>query len=616
MRSVIGVGSMCGAIVCGAAAAQGAGPEGASTCLAVELSARAPAFSRLAVDSQGQGKLDANPVLAPTNAVPGLALEGLTYTFGGKPAWTVERGEKALTLRSDYAAGAPAEPFTLTFSQKANHATLLGLMKPGERRMALPCLLHLPDMGTLRITGEGALDYDARRFVKPAFVRVAFPAATAERPRAEYRLEVVSIYPKLPGVEANPLYDGFRRDWLNIFQVNPRLQMLANNASSDPCAFTLFEYSDVALHTPPLAEGLTANDLIRMTLDRYLAGALGYGQIGYGCAPSEADLIAWKTPWTSLDSLPSLLIAACNTVSGSGDLAWARANYGKLSAWCREMLASDKDGNGLLEYPGTGNFGDRPQPYRRPANWWDTINFGHEDAFGNALAYRAATLFAGLADRLGQEADAAFARERAARLRAAYAPALLNPATGLLAGWKSADGKLHDYAFTFVQGMAVTFGLLDGEAANGVMDRLLAKMQAVGYTRFDLGLPGNLVPVKREDYVYHDTAPEVHGVPRLEDGSDGFQYYENGGATGCWSYYTVKALYCLGRAADARRIFHPMLQSYARGEFQGFGENGMSRDWRDWKGGCHGYEGLLVDNYHALLAVLDDVAAAEAKPAP
>jgi hypothetical protein len=52
-----------------------------------------------------------------------------------------------------------------------------------------------------------------------------------------------------------------------------------------------------------------------------------------------------------------------------------------------------------------------------------------------------------------------------------------------------------------------------------------------------------------------------------------------------------------------------MLDGYTAGEFQGFGPNGMSRDWRDWKGGCHGYEGLLVENYLALLAVLDDVKA-------
>jgi hypothetical protein len=50
-----------------------------------------------------------------------------------------------------------------------------------------------------------------------------------------------------------------------------------------------------------------------------------------------------------------------------------------------------------------------------------------------------------------------------------------------------------------------------------------------------------------------------------------------------------------------------MLAGYARGEFQGFDSSGMSRDWRDWQGGGHGYEGLLVDNYHALLAVLEDV---------
>lgn len=129
----------------------------------------------------------------------------------------------------------------------------------------------------------------------------------------------------------------------------------------------------------------------------------------------------------------------------------------------------------------------------------------------------------------------------------------------------------------------------------------------MGYTRFDLGLPGNLVPVRKGDYVFHDNAPEVNGVPRLEDGSDGFQYYENGGATGCFSYFLIHALYKLGRADDARRIFHPMLHGYADGNFQGFDASGRSRDWRDWKGGGHGYEGLLVDNYFTLLAVSDDL---------
>jgi hypothetical protein len=590
-------------------ASHAAEPDFQSKHYAIGLSPTRPAFTWFAVDSLGQGKLEQNPVLVETNtaAVPGLELkERFTYTLNGKPVWRITCSERTLTLRSDYVAGAEAPPFTLAFNQKANHATLLGLMKPGERQMSLPCVLHLPDMGSLRITGDGKLDYDARRYVKPAFVRVAFPAATAKQRRVEYRLEVAAIYPKLPGIEKDPRYDGFRRNYLNIFQINPRVQMLANNASSDPVAFSVFTYSDVALHAPPLADGLTCLDLVRMTLDQYLAGAKGYGQIGYACEPTGADLIPWKTPWTSLDTLPSFLIAACNYANGARDWKWARANYAKLAAWAREMMAADNDGNGLIEYPGTGNYGDRPLADKRPSNWWDTINFGHEDAYANALAYRAATMFADLARQLKHADDARFFTEKAAKLRAAYAPTFLNTATGVLAGWKSADGQLHDYWFTFVQGAAITYGLLDDKTANAVMDRLLAKMKEVGYTRFDLGLPGNLVPVKKGDYVYHDTPPQVHGVPKLEDGSDGFQFYENGGATGCWAYYTVKALYQLGRVEEARRILHPMLAGYAEGGFQGFCESGLSRDWRDWKGGCHGYEGLLVENYHALLAVLDD----------
>jgi hypothetical protein len=57
-----------------------------------------------------------------------------------------------------------------------------------------------------------------------------------------------------------------------------------------------------------------------------------------------------------------------------------------------------------------------------------------------------------------------------------------------------------------------------------------------------------------------------------------------------------------------------MLASYSRGEFQGFDAKGHSFDWRDWSGGGHGYEGLLVDNYHALLALLDELKAKPSKP--
>ena len=61
----------------------------------------------------------------------------------------------------------------------------------------------------------GAVRYDAvRRVENPPNVKIAFPAATAVRPSVTYTLEVVQVYPTLPDLARNPLYDGFRRDFL------------------------------------------------------------------------------------------------------------------------------------------------------------------------------------------------------------------------------------------------------------------------------------------------------------------------------------------------------------------------------------------------------------------
>ena len=46
-----------------------------------------------------------------------------------------------------------------------------------------------------------------------------------------------------------------------------------------------------------------------------------------------------------------MLIAAMDYVQGSGDKAWARRHYRGLKDWAEKMLAMDRDGNGLLEYP-------------------------------------------------------------------------------------------------------------------------------------------------------------------------------------------------------------------------------------------------------------------------
>lgn len=621
-------------LFCWQLAACASQPAFKNSYYAFNLSPHSPRFTWFTVDGLGRGQFGNNAVIDEAGPTNKLSLErsrtgGLksrvfgqkeyfAYRMAGAPAeqapiWQVEFDDSEIVLRSEYFKGMSELPMTLTFDQKANHATLLGVMKNGDRRMPLPCVLHLPDQGSVRITsnqGEASLGYDARRYVPKPFVRVEFPAASPAMKKVEYRLKVSSIYPELKEIKGDARYDGFRRGFLNIFQVNPRLLMLANNASSDPCTFTLYKYSEVARRAPPLVGDLTCLDLVRMTLDQYISGKKGYGQVGYAAGTVDADLIPWPTPHTTLDSLPSLIIAACNYAEGAEDWKWARANYPRLLEWASEMIRHDKSGNGIMEYPRSGNYGDRPVREMRPANWWDTINFGHEDAYSNALIYHACQRFSALARQLDKPQDADVFTLAAGKLAVAYVPNFINPDTGILAGWRSADGRLHDYWFLFVNSVAISYGLVDPPTANAIMDRFMKKMREVGYTNFGLGLPGNLVPIRKGDYVSHGSAPDVHGEPTLEDGSDGFQYYENGGATGCFAWFTVRALYRLGRVEDARKILYPMLDSYAAGNFQGFcADSTLSKDWRDWKGGCHGYEGLLVDNYLALLAVFDDAAA-------
>ncbi len=579
-----------------------------STFMRVEMAPDQPAFAALSVDSLGKSKLDANPLRLPDKAEMVFPVRRVGTTFEYRPSgassatpavWTFQFSPRLIHLRSHFTPGNPPPPLVLNFNPHLNHATLLGLIND-DSTVRLPALLHLPDLGTFRITSNSGhsmtLGYDARRFNRGAkndrdYVRVTFPAATAAMPNIEYNLEVVTIYPDLPGIARDPRFNGFRRDWLNIFQLNPRERVLANHAASDPVAFTIFEYSSVAIHTPPLAPGLTALDMVRQTLDHYLGGMKGYGMAGY-----------YDLKYDFSDTYPSLLMAASDYVNGSKDHAWLEKNYTGIKDWAAKMLAMDVNGDGLIEYPISGNYKSWPEKVSlRPANWWDTIGFGHQDAYSNALAYHALLNMAELAREANHPDDAQLYTARAEKLRSVYFQTFYDPQTGVLAGWKSADGELHDYYFTFVNSVAITYGLVPKGKADLIMDRMLAKMKEVGYTNFEYGLPGNLIPIRRGDYVHHD---KRWGGPEKEDGSDGFQIYENGGATACYAYFTMQALYQMGWHKDADAILFPMLKGFDKGGFQGMGSNGMTNDWKAWDGTPHGYEGLLVDGYMALLAVL------------
>ncbi len=514
--------------------------------------------------------------------------------------WFIAFEQKQFSLRSVYGKGSSGQGVGFRFAKQENHATLLGMMAD-RNRMKLPAVLHLPDMGSFQVVADKpdvVVDYTASRKEGEQYISLTLPAATEQQGSVRYTFTATAIYPKFDGVEQDK-YAGFRRDYLNLFQVNPAVRVIANNSCSDACAFTLFLSSMLALKTPPLVDSLTALDLIRMSIERYLDGMKAYGLVGYTAGYEGTTAVGWSSPVNSLDSYPSLVITACNYVKGSNDLEWAKRYYPQITAWMDDQMKRDYDGNGLVEYELSGNSGSW-DGVLRPANWWDTIGFGHEDAFSNALTYEALNLTAMVAARLDRKEDAERYGQLAGKLKDAFFKTYYNPATGVLAGWKSKDGKLHDYYFLGVNSMAVYYGLVPEDKVAGIMTAFWNKMQEVGFTDFSLGVPGNLVSVRKEDY----THPVARwGGGSKEDGSDAFQRYENGGASINWSYFTLKAFKKAGLEGPLRRITHGILAGINAGEFQGTGSNGMTKDWKTWSGECWGYEGYLCDGYLALLAL-------------
>lgn len=515
--------------------------------------------------------------------------------------WSFKFEKKKIVITSTYLPQNKIKSIDFIFDKRENHATLLGLM-PERNKTQLPAIIHFPDMGTFQVVADHPMEiaYDANRRNKTNYISISLPNADATAKSIRYTLTCKTIYPKFPGVKAEK-YEGYRRNYLNLFQVNPRLQVIANNSCSDPCAFTLFLSSMLALKTPPLVGSLSALDLLRMSTERYLNGMKGYGLEGYDSEWEKTGIITkidTSKHDSYLDSYPSLVISACNYIKGSNDKNWGEKYYPVIKGWMDNQMKRDHDYNGLVEDKRSGNSGALDQT-TRPANWWDTIGFGHEDAFSNAITYGALIQMSQTSKKLNKNEDAQLYAHYAEKLKDAYFKTFYNPVTGVLAGWKSRDGKLHDYWFLYVNSMAVYYNLVPEPQIKGIMEAFWKKMQVEGFTDFSLGVPGNLVSIRREDYYHHD--PRWGGGEK-EDGSDAFQRYENGGASLNWSYFTLKALKKAGMNQELEQVSDGILRGIRNGDFQGLCGL-MAKDWKTWNGECWGYEGFLCDGYLALLAI-------------
>ena len=420
--------------------------------------------------------------------------------------------------------------------------------------------------------------YRDRKCVTGGFVLCAPPAPdscivlpTGKR-RAVFELAVTSLEPQCVENAPQPS-EGVRRHWPSTFACfRSEYRGFSNNSASVNCHLSQGPPIEIAAHTkrPPL--GPDPLELGRFTIGQALLDGGGYGYC--------RNLY--------LDSDPVLLSAAGRLHQTGPNLDWLRTIEPGISEAVGRMGGMMGKEGLIICKDLSGNSGS----YRWSTNAMDVVGFGHIDGYVNAWSYRAFRNAAALYEDLHRKDRAARCREWAAQIRSAYAKQLLNPETGWIAGWRSRDGQLHDYAFIYVNGAALAFGLLDESASKTALENLERLRDETGPPTARMGIPCNLLPIREEDQM----------LPRILDLAEPtFEKYTDGSLSGWPATYYLRALSIHGLHDRAQKLATELDDGYKNGMFTG--GMGVGAEFRSWEGMPTGYEGTLIGCIGPLYAI-------------
>ena len=396
------------------------------------------------------------------------------------------------------------------------------------------------------------------------------PAGTR---RARFEMAVTNLMPNTKK-EMGKASDGLSRHWATVFSCfRPEHRGFSNHSASVNCHLSQGPPLEIVAHTKRPDQGPDPLDLARLTIGRALLDGGGYGY--------------WRNLY--LDSDPVLLSAAGRIHQADPNLEWLRQIEPGLVETVERMLGEVGEGGLLVCKDLSGNSGS----YRWSSNSMDVVGFGHIDGYVNAWAYRGFRNAAALLGELsGRNALATRCREAAARLRESYPAALVNPATGWVAGWRSRDGQLHDFGITWVNGAALAFGLLDSDASRNALLALERTREELGPPNAQLGLPCNLLPIPETD----QKLPQI-----LNQLQPTFETYTDGSVSGWPATYYLRALSIHGLTSQAQKLAKELAEGYAAGVFNG--GNGAGHEFRSWEGLPTGYEGTLIGCFGPLYGI-------------
>ena len=559
----------------------------------------------------------------------------------GSVTWTIRQEEEDLVWKLEYAGEGTVENVRIALPINALLAAAVLIpagLDPSNRGLG-PWLLIAPDFGHLLVEAEspvawfgindgvrgGSSTNAPREGVDPQLRGQAWLDAVklpaykpgklflqfaSEAPLGPGHLVTLRFRPQelsMPeGIPAHT-WKRIRRAYLTHWQpcgtwCGPeRTMVLANNVLSDPASISLWFYAEpTVLYPQPLPE-INLQKLLRRSLDYWLErGVSAQGHVNaFG---NMYDLY--------VSAGACLLIAAWDYWVISQDAEWLKDRLPALHRMADYLLRRDVDGDGLVESYGSGNAGGLRDPDRADI-WFEMMNFGYKNTWTNALSYRAFLCLAAMLDAADHVRGAIHYRSRAAALREAYVRRFLSGQNGWFVSWISQDGQVHDYCHTFINGMSVAYGMVGPEQGRDILSRVVAKSHSIGFTNWRLGVPGNLIPCRKEDMIGPRTG--LDGEPIRDDfyWPDGLteeqafgHRYPNGTIHPALVWPYLLGLQVAGLAEEAGRILDAMIGSAEQGLFQNgivnVGYGGAEHFYID--GRTCGYEGFLPESFNFLMA--------------
>lgn len=422
-----------------------------------------------------------------------------------------------------------------------------------------------------------------------------------------------------PGIRTKPASTNFNA-----------VGILGNNVVSDMGSGSLWFYADQAYFTPQLAPGISIASTVKrsvewwldnrtfksdsMDLGSHFPTASGTRPIPMVYGPGQVIYYWYYSEF--LDPEAALVIAAWDYVDSTGDVAWLDAPgsaYWETATRLEQLetvagfLARRLNRSNLVAAFQDGT-GARAGEDRGPS-WWDALGNGNEDAFLNALSYRAFRCLADLEFKKGnRNAKMREFTTYADRLKDNYEARLLvsHNNSPTIAWWRDRPaGNRHGFHSPPINGIAIEYGLTSDATArdilngvNGPNTGLWNQLSQVGFpSGSPLGLPSNIYPWTSSEY------------PIFGEGGT-FQTYQNGTVFAGHTLHPMVADRLVnGEAGKGNAILQAMLTAQATAGLEPAFQNGTQyypdkgKDFRNWNGGFTGYEGFLAEDFAFLQAL-------------